>query len=84
MAVEGDINSKNSKTLSLRKLLDEERAKITFLWVTGHMRIPGNEIADEEAKATLKNDLHRKIPNVRSDLTDQNRKQENKKNKMAK
>jgi hypothetical protein len=31
MAVEGDLNSKNPKTLSLRKLLDEKREKITLL-----------------------------------------------------
>jgi hypothetical protein len=52
MAVEGEINSKNSKTLSLRKLLDE----VTFLWGLGHIGIPGNEIEDEEAKADLKDD----------------------------
>jgi hypothetical protein len=33
MAVKGDINSKNPKTLSLRKLLDEEREKVTLFWV---------------------------------------------------
>jgi hypothetical protein len=38
--VKGDINSKNLKTLSLRKLLDEEREKVTLLWVPGHMAIP--------------------------------------------
>jgi ribonuclease HI len=57
MAVEGDINSKNPKTLSLRKLLDEEREKVTRLWVPGHIGIPGNEIADEVAKAALEDDL---------------------------
>jgi hypothetical protein len=51
MAVEGDINSKNPKTLSLRKLLDEEIEKVT------HMGIPGNEIVDEEAKAALEDDF---------------------------
>jgi hypothetical protein len=56
MASEGDINSKNPKTLSLRKLLDDERKKVILLWVPSHMRIPGNEIADEEAKAALEDD----------------------------
>jgi hypothetical protein len=60
MAVEGDINSKNPKTLSLRKLLDEEREKFTLLWVPGHRRrsksCPG--------KRPLS---HRKIPTTRSD-----------------
>jgi hypothetical protein len=57
MAVDGNINSKNPKTLSLRKLLDEETEKVTLLWVPGHMGIPGNGIADEEAKATLEDVL---------------------------
>jgi ribonuclease HI len=57
MAIEGDINSKNLKTLSLRKLLDEEIEKITLLWRPRHMGIRGNEIADEEAKAALEDDL---------------------------
>jgi hypothetical protein len=35
MAIKGDINSKNSKTLSLRKLLEEEREKFALLWVPG-------------------------------------------------
>jgi ribonuclease HI len=46
MAGEGDINSKNPKTLS-----------IIILWVPGHMRIPGNRIADKEANAALTDDL---------------------------
>jgi hypothetical protein len=37
MTVEGDINSKNPKKLSFRKLLDEEREKFNFLWVPDHM-----------------------------------------------
>jgi hypothetical protein len=31
MAVKGEINSKIPKTLSFRKLLDEERMKVTLL-----------------------------------------------------
>jgi hypothetical protein len=57
MAIEGDIKSKNPKKLSLRKLLDEIREKVTLLWVSGHMRIPGDEIANEDEKAALKDDF---------------------------
>jgi ribonuclease HI len=35
--------------MSLRKQLDEEREKVTLLWVPGHIRVPGNEIAHKEA-----------------------------------
>jgi ribonuclease HI len=57
MAVKGNINSNNPKTLSLRKLLNEEKEKVTLLWVPGHMGIPGNEIADGEAKMALEDVL---------------------------
>jgi hypothetical protein len=40
MAVDGDINSKNPKTLSPRELLDEEREKVTLFCKPGHMIIP--------------------------------------------
>jgi ribonuclease HI len=53
VAIEGNINSKNPKTLSLRKLLDKETGKVILFWVPGHMGIERNEIVDEEAKATL-------------------------------
>jgi ribonuclease HI len=43
--------------VSLRKLLEDEIEKVAHHWVPGHMEIPGNEIADEEAKAALENDL---------------------------
>jgi ribonuclease HI len=51
------LTQKNPKTLSLRKLLDEEREKVSFPWVPGHMRIPVNEIVDKEAKAALAGDI---------------------------
>jgi hypothetical protein len=43
------------------------------------MGIPGNEIADEETKTALEDDLYRKKSTTRSNLLDQNRRQENKK-----
>jgi hypothetical protein len=57
MAVEGDINLKNPKTLSPRKILDEEREKVNLLWEPGHTGKPGNEIAGKEAKTALEDDL---------------------------
>jgi ribonuclease HI len=33
--------------------MDEKREKVTLLWVSGHMEIPGNEFSDEKAKAAL-------------------------------
>jgi ribonuclease HI len=57
MAVEGNINSKNSKTPSLRKFLDEKRDEVTLLWVPGHMGIPGSEKANEGVKPALEEDL---------------------------
>jgi hypothetical protein len=53
IALTGNINSKNPKTLSL----DEEREKVTLLRMPGHIGIPRNEIADEESKAALEDDL---------------------------
>jgi hypothetical protein len=64
MAVEGHINSKNSKTQSLRKLLDEEKEKVTLLWVPGQIKsCPGRRSLS-----------HRKIPTTISDQLDQKRK----------
>jgi hypothetical protein len=45
------LTQKIQKPLSLRKLLFEEREKVTLLWVPSHMVITGN------AKAALKDDL---------------------------
>jgi ribonuclease HI len=57
MVVEGDINLKSPKTQSFIRLLSKERDKVTLLSVPGHMRLPVNEIADEQAKTALKYDL---------------------------
>jgi hypothetical protein len=57
MAVEGNLNSKNPKTRTLRKLLYEEGEKIPLLWVPGHMRLPRNEVLDENAKTALEDNL---------------------------
>jgi hypothetical protein len=85
MATEGDINSKNPNTLILRKLLDEDREKITLLWVPGHVRIPGNEIADEEAKSAQEGDLlaTEKYP-LQTDSKQNTRIQEKQDGKIAK
>jgi hypothetical protein len=67
MAIEGNIYSKNSKTLSLRKLLDEEREKNTLVWVPGHMRIPGNRRRRSKSCTGRRPLGPRKIPTTRSD-----------------
>jgi ribonuclease HI len=38
-------------------MMERNKKQITLLWVTGHMSIPGNEQADEEAKAALDDDI---------------------------
>jgi hypothetical protein len=38
-------------------MMDRNKKRITFLWVPGHMGIPENEQADEEAKAALDDDI---------------------------
>jgi hypothetical protein len=68
MAIQGDINSKNPKTLSLTKLLEEEREKVTLLWVSGHMGIPGNYRRRRSKSCPGRRPLsHRKIPTTKSD-----------------
>jgi hypothetical protein len=36
-------NTKNPKTQTIRKLLEQEGANLTLLWVLSHVGIPGNE-----------------------------------------
>jgi ribonuclease HI len=50
-------HAKNRKTIKLREMMDRNENQITLLWVPGHMGIPGNEQADEEAKAALDDDV---------------------------
>jgi hypothetical protein len=38
-------------------MMDQNKKQITLLWVPEHMGIPGNEQADEKAKAALDDDL---------------------------
>jgi hypothetical protein len=52
-AINGSNHTKNPKTIKLRGMMDRNKKQITLLWVPGHMGIPGNEQADEEAKAAL-------------------------------
>jgi ribonuclease HI len=54
--------------VSFRKLLDDEREKVTLLWVPGHIGISGNKISDESPKSALEDDLlATKRPTTRSD-----------------
>jgi ribonuclease HI len=40
--------------------MDRNENQITLLWVPGHMSIPGNEQADEEAKTALDDEMQQK------------------------
>jgi ribonuclease HI len=57
-AIQGNNHTRNPKTKKLREMIDRLKKRITLLWVPGHMSIPGNEKADEEAKAALEDDLN--------------------------
>jgi ribonuclease HI len=56
-AIKRNNHTKNPKTIKLREMMDRLKKQITFLWIPGHMGIPGNEQADEKTKAALDDDL---------------------------
>jgi hypothetical protein len=47
MAAESRKPTKNPKTQTIRKMLDQEGPRIILLWVDSPKRIPGNEKADQ-------------------------------------
>jgi ribonuclease HI len=57
MAAEIRTSTKNPKTQTIRKILDQEGPRITLLWVPSHVRIPGNEKADQIVKEALDEDI---------------------------
>jgi ribonuclease HI len=56
-AINGNNHTKNPETIKLREMMDRNEKQITLLWVPEHMDIPGNEQADDEAKAALDDDI---------------------------
>jgi hypothetical protein len=57
MAADGSTPTKNPKTQTIRKMLDQEGPRITLLWVLSHKGILGNETADQAAKEALDEDI---------------------------
>jgi ribonuclease HI len=57
MAVENRTPTKNPKTQTIRKMLDQEGSRITLLWVPIHKGIPSNEKADQAAKEVLNKNI---------------------------
>jgi hypothetical protein len=57
MAAESHTPTKNPKTQTIRKMLDQEGPKITLIWVPSNKEIPGNEKADQSAKEALDEDI---------------------------
>jgi hypothetical protein len=43
MAAESRTSTKNPKTKTIRKMLEQERPRITLLWAPSHKGIPGNQ-----------------------------------------
>jgi ribonuclease HI len=54
MAVSDRKQTKNRKTQTIRKLMDQQGGKITLLWVPEYVGVTGNENANTKAKETLK------------------------------
>jgi ribonuclease HI len=63
MTAESRTPTKNPKTQTIRKMLDQEGPRITLLWIPSHKGIPGNEKADQAAKEALDEDTERYPPN---------------------
>jgi ribonuclease HI len=57
MAAESRTPTKNPKSQTIRKMMDQEGPRITLLWVTSHKGIPGNKKADQAAKEALDKDI---------------------------
>jgi ribonuclease HI len=47
MAAESPTSTKNPKTQTIRKILDQEGPRITLIWVPSHKGMPSNEKADQ-------------------------------------
>jgi hypothetical protein len=50
-------------------MMDRNKKQITLLWIPGHMGIPGNKQADEEAKAALDDDIQQNEEWLKTETT---------------
>jgi hypothetical protein len=57
MAAENRTPTKNTKTQTIKKMLDHDGPRITLLWVPSLKGIPGNEKADYAVKEALDEDI---------------------------
>jgi hypothetical protein len=57
MAAETRTPTKNPKTQIIRMMLNHEGPRIILLWVPSHVRIPGNEKADQAVKEAPGKDI---------------------------
>jgi ribonuclease HI len=62
LAASGNKWTRNLKTRNIRRLVDNSRNHIKLIWVPSHVRIGGNEVADQAAKDALNEEIGNQEP----------------------